>query len=353
LVAVNVGDQIVGLLDFDERVEMMNQIAIADLMTQEVLCMTPETSLEVVIQQMSNLGRSCVVIVDEKKPVGIITERDLVKILAQSLSIYPTRSFVAADFMTASPICIQHSAGLFEALVITRSCRIRHLPVIDDKDELVGILSQGDIAGAHFQAIEQQRQIIEEQREIIERQIQSRTSELTKANQELKALSLQDALMGIGNRRAMEVDVQYTHSNALRKKRPYCLVLLDVDYFKKYNDHYGHQAGDEALKHLARSTQESIRSTDRLYRYGGEELLLLLPETEIDAGKEVVERVLNALERAAIEHVESPFGYLTISAGISAITNFDGNDDGWQQYLQHADEKLYEAKSEGRNRICW
>lgn len=315
--------------------------------------MTPDTSLELVIQQMNTQGRSCVVIVDSNKPVGIITERDLVKILAQSLSIYPTRSFVAGDFMTASPICIQRSAGLFEALVVTRSCRIRHLPVIDDRDELVGILSQGDIAGAHFQAIEQQRQIIEEQREIIESQIQSRTSELTKANQELKALSLQDALMAIGNRRAMEVDVQYTHSNALRKQRPYCLVLLDVDYFKKYNDHYGHQAGDEALKQLASSTQASIRSTDRLYRYGGEELLLLLPETTIDAAREVVERVLTSLEQAAIEHVESPFGHLTISAGISVMTNFDSGDDGWQQYLHRADEKLYSAKSQGRNRICW
>ncbi len=315
--------------------------------------MTPETSLEVVIKQMSEQGRSCVVIVHGKKPVGIITERDLVKILAQSLSIYPTRSFVAADFMTASPICIQHTAGLFEALVITRSCRIRHLPVIDDKDELVGILSQGDIAGAHFQAIEQQRQIIEEQREIIERQIQSRTSELTKANQELKALSLQDALMGIGNRRAMEVDVQYPHSNAIRKERPYCVALLDVDYFKKYNDHYGHQAGDEALKQLADTTQGSIRSTDRLYRYGGEELLLLLPETELDAAKEVVGRVLSSLEQAAIEHVESPLGHLTISAGISAMTDFTSGNDGWQQYLQQADERLYAAKSEGRNRVCW
>ena len=325
----------------------MNQIPIRELMTQEVLCLPADAPLQQVIQDMHDHHRSCMVIVDGCKPVGIITERDMVAVLAELLIMCPTRSLQAADVMATPPVCINEDASLYEALVVTQARRIRHLPVVDQSDELVGILSQGDIAGAHFHAIEQQR-------EIIEQQIQERTQALVDANQELKALSLQDALMGIGNRRAMEVDIQFTHANARRYHRAYCVALLDVDYFKKYNDCYGHLAGDEALQRVAKCAQKAIRSSDRLYRYGGEELLLLLPETRIEDAIVVVERTLQALVDEQIEHRDSPFGVLTMSAGISAAVGLDkAADQQWKQVILDADQKLYRAKSDGRNQLCW
>jgi len=325
----------------------MNQIPIRELMTHEVLCLAPETSLDTVIQKMCENHRSCIVIVEGCLPVGIITERDMVNVLARPEMRLSASSLLASDVMASPPVCINEDASLYEALVITQARRIRHLPVVDQDDELVGLLSQGDIAGAHFHAIEQQR-------EIIEQQIQERTSELVEANEELKALSLQDALMGIGNRRAMEVDIQFTHSNARRYHRPYCVALLDVDFFKKYNDHYGHQAGDEALKKLAKCAQKAIRTSDRLYRYGGEELLLLLPETRVEDAIAVVGRVLTALEAESIEHCESSFGHLTVSAGVSAVVRMEKNDGlQWESVVEEADQKLYQAKSEGRNQLCW
>lgn len=324
----------------------MNQIQVRELMTREVLCLAADASLKVVIQQMSENKRSCVVITDGRLPVGIVTERDMVRVLADSFSPATAESLSAADFMASPPICLDEGASLYEALVITQARSIRHLPVIDGQGELVGLLSQGDIARAHFRAIEQQR-------EIIEKQIEQRTSKLVEANEELKALSLQDALMGIGNRRAMEVDIRYTHSNASRYKRPYCVALLDVDYFKKYNDHYGHQAGDDALRQLADNSQAAIRLSDRLYRYGGEELLLLLPETSLEEAERVVGRVLSKVESANIEHSESPFGRLTVSAGICVSDLPEKTDeDQWQEFIKAADERLYRAKSNGRNQIC-
>ncbi len=325
----------------------MNQIQACELMTREVLCLSSDTPLPVVIQQMSENRRSCVVITEGRRPLGIVTERDMVRVLAESFAEPSNATLQASAFMSFPPICLNEDATLYEALVITQARSIRHLPVVDDAGELVGLLSQGDIARAHFRAIEQQR-------EIIEQQIEQRTSTLLEANEELKALSLQDALMGIGNRRAMEVDIKYTHSNAHRYQRPYCVALLDVDFFKKYNDHYGHQAGDDALRQLATCSQNSIRLSDRLYRYGGEELLLLLPETTLEEAESVVGRVLAAVEDANVEHCESPFGHLTVSAGICvSALNDKTEDDGWQALIKEADERLYRAKSNGRNQMCW
>lgn len=348
----------------------MNQIQVRELMTREVLCSRSDTSLTVIIQKMSEQKRSCVVITESitenitesitkgvtagaptasasaDRPIGIITERDMVRVLADSMSRSSADRLTASDFMSSPAVCLSETASLYEALVITQARSIRHLPVINDKGILVGLLSQGDIARAHFHAIEQQR-------EIIEQQIEQRTSKLVEANEELKALSLQDALMGIGNRRAMEVDIAFTHSNASRYKRPYCVALLDVDFFKKYNDHYGHQAGDDALRQLADCSQASIRFSDRLYRYGGEELLLLLPETTLEEAENVVGRVLVSIEAANIEHCQSPFGHLTLSAGICELNlSHPLEDDGWQTLIKVADERLYRAKSGGRNQIC-
>lgn len=325
----------------------MSQIPIRELMTCDVLSLVPEASLDTALQKMCEYRRSSIVIVEGSRPVGIITERDMVNILAHSDQRAAASSLLVSEIMSSPPVCINQGASLYEALVITQARRIRHLPVVDQEDKLVGMLSQGDIARAHFHAIEQQR-------EIIEQQIQQRTFELVEANEELKALSLQDALMGIGNRRAMEVDIQFTHSNARRYQRPYCVALLDVDFFKKYNDHYGHQAGDEALKKLAKCAQKAIRASDRLYRYGGEELLLLLPETHIEDAVAVVERVLSSLEEEDIEHCESAFGHLTVSAGISAVVRMENNDGlQWQSVIAEADKKLYQAKNNGRNQVCW
>lgn len=325
----------------------MNRMPISHLMSRKVLCVSQLAPLREAVELMHLEHCSSLVVVEAERPVGIITERDMVGILHEQLlgSIAPEKS--VADYMASPAVCINQSATLYEALMINETRRIRHIPVVDDDQLLVGILTQSDITRAHFREIESQR-------EDIEQQIKQRTQALEDANEELKALSLQDALMGIGNRRAMEVDVQFTHSNACRYHRPYCVALLDVDFFKSYNDLYGHQAGDDALKTIAVSAQASIRSSDRLYRYGGEELLLLLPESRIEDALTVVDRVLQDLHARAVEHAGSPLGYLSVSAGVSSFApNENTEENGWQCLIAAADDLLYQAKESGRNRLCW
>ena len=130
----------------------------------------------------------------------------------------------------------------------------------------------------------------------------------------------------------------------------YCLAMVDVDNFKSYNDIYGHQAGDAALVAIAATLASEIRASDAVYRFGGEEFLLLLREHSAATAETVMERVRAAVHGLRIEHSGDPDGVLTISAGIAAST--DGHRAGTGQLLREADLALYAAKAAGRNRVA-
>lgn len=319
------------------------KLLIKDLMTRGIVSATADTPLLDVIRTMRDQRLSCMVVTEKDLPVGIITERDIVHTLAgvlESDRIDP--GLRAGSIMSTPPITLPETATLFEALVITRTHHIRHVPVISGAGEYIGMITQSNMAQAHFDVIEQQT-------EALEKSVLQRTAELTEANQELLELSLTDGLLGIGNRRAMEVDLEHTFSAARRYHRPCSLALLDVDYFKRYNDRYGHQAGDDALKEITDVISAGIRNHDRLYRYGGEELLLLLPDTPAEEAAVVVQRLIDALSRKHIPHEDSPLGYLTISAGLAGMPPGDG--EYGNHLIAAADRALYDAKDSGRNRM--
>ncbi|WP_024817864.1 GGDEF domain-containing response regulator [Arthrobacter sp. 31Y] len=131
--------------------------------------------------------------------------------------------------------------------------------------------------------------------------------------------------------------------------RDYCLAMVDVDNFKSYNDIYGHQAGDAALIAIASTLAGEVRKSDGVYRFGGEEFLLVLRDQQALDARMVMERVRSAVQDLRIEHSGDPDGVLTISAGISAFT--DGHRAGTEQLLREADLALYAAKASGRNRV--
>lgn len=300
---------------------------IGDLMTEVVAGTEPQQPLEHVVALMHEHNCSCVLVTQHQKPVGIITERDVVRIFSEALEEGKLPSFVVADVMTPEPVCVQAETSLYDALVLARSRRLRHLLVVDEAEHLVGIVTQTDMVDAYVGLIERQ-------------------AELESENKELQLLSNEDALMGIGNRRAMEVDLNYTEAAARRYNKAYAVALLDVDFFKKFNDHYGHHQGDLALKALAKAVQGSMRDSDRLYRYGGEELLLVMPEAGAVEAYVASERVREAVQAMNMPHAESPFGILTVSVGVAAEAA-----ESWIKLLEKADKALYNAKANGRNKV--
>ncbi len=185
----------------------------------------------------------------------------------------------------------------------------------------------------------------------LHRQLVSFRSQLERANLELLGQSLTDALTGLGNRRRMEEDLERAHARALRVGRAYGLALFDIDHFKAYNDQYGHLAGDEALRQVSRCLAKFARADESVYRYGGEEFLLLLPDCSVDDAANTARRLRRAVAGMAIPHDarSTTPPVVTLSGGVSCWT--PGSPSSVADLVQQADDALFQAKSAGRNRV--
>ncbi|MEJ5033492.1 sensor domain-containing diguanylate cyclase [Acinetobacter sp. MYb177] len=173
--------------------------------------------------------------------------------------------------------------------------------------------------------------------------------ELETLKKQLEEYSYQDGLTGIANRRFFEDSYQREWLNAQREQQPLTLMLLDIDYFKQYNDYNGHILGDACLKQIAQILKKSVsRPRDLVARFGGEEFVLILPDTSQASAIEVVERILQSIRTADICHSSSPLDQrLSVSLGVKTIIPTHKNDK--MAFLKEVDQNLYLAKEQGRN----
>ncbi|TFW21344.1 ligand-binding sensor domain-containing diguanylate cyclase [Duganella callida] len=182
----------------------------------------------------------------------------------------------------------------------------------------------------------------------LEQTVAARTAELEESNRKLAALSTTDGLTGVSNRRGFDLALEAEWRRAARTGQTLALLMLDVDYFKKYNDHYGHLAGDAVLRSVAELiTTHGRRTSDLVARYGGEEFALLAAATDAADAFRVAEEICAELARRRLPHAESPFGIMTISIGVAVTTPTE--DQSPQGLVQLADRALYRAKEKGRN----
>jgi len=161
-----------------------------------------------------------------------------------------------------------------------------------------------------------------------------------------------DGLTGVSNRRSFDEHLKSEWARAVRLGAALSVALVDVDLFKRYNDHYGHQAGDECLRRVAAEMKSGVkRPTDLVARYGGEEFGLLLPDTGLDGALHLANQIRQRLLEAQIEHADSTVGpLLTISVGVCTLPSGDAGSAA--ALLREADAQLYLAKSRGRNQAC-
>ncbi len=181
---------------------------------------------------------------------------------------------------------------------------------------------------------------------VVERDI----DDLKRAQEALEELTLLDPLTGVANRRFLERFVGREWMREARQRLPIAAVMVDIDHFKDYNDHYGHAQGDACLRTVSQTLRGALhRPADILVRYGGEEFIVLLPESDLAAAREIAERLRQAVEALALPHPTSPIGdRVTISLGVAAVQAHEGEFD---QLLIAADAALYRAKKKGRNRV--
>jgi len=189
-------------------------------------------------------------------------------------------------------------------------------------------------------------------RDQLEAELRIAEEHLQERNQELTVLATKDGLTGIANRRHFEETLRLELRRARRTGAPLSLVLLDVDFFKKYNDRYGHVAGDDCLRQVAGALRAGLgRPTDLAARYGGEEFAVVLPATGQVGARYVAERLRLAVMDLGIVHAGNPLGIATISAGACTFHGAPAEDDDPETFVRQADALLYRAKANGRNRV--
>jgi diguanylate cyclase (GGDEF)-like protein len=173
-------------------------------------------------------------------------------------------------------------------------------------------------------------------------------AELRKLNRKLSVMARTDSMTGLLNHTAILRELDTELRRASRKRTPTSVLLLDLDHFKQVNDTWGHQAGDQVLKRFAMLIDEESRSYDKTGRYGGEEFLLVLPETGPEECATIAERIRTHVERMDLTEVEDE---LTLTTSVGGST-CDGTDIDVTRLISLADNGLYRAKEEGRNRVC-
>jgi diguanylate cyclase (GGDEF)-like protein len=190
------------------------------------------------------------------------------------------------------------------------------------------------------------RRLVEMQRSLIDL-----TYKLNVANRELQLLSATDGLTGLSNRRMYDELSLKEWRRCERMKKPFSIVMVDVDYFKLYNDHYGHQAGDECLREVAaQMLRAAPRPGDLVARYGGEEFVFALGETDADGAKWVANLLRQRIADLQMPHAGSSLKHVSVSCGVASVVPDESLS--LEVLLQSADYALYQAKEHGRNRIA-
>ncbi len=269
--------------------------------------------------QLQSLGWVVLTIVDRDEIVKPIIFQILAIISVMSLIIF------IFGWMLSNSLSEQFATPLIEL-------RKRvHMIVSDNSNEDLSNIYSKDEIGAMALDIEQ----------LTRSELYNKNIELKNANEKLKLLSTTDPLTNLFNRRKMNIEIEKEFKRSNRYGTKFSFIMFDIDWFKKINDTYGHQAGDVVLKELSSLTKEIVRSTDIVSRWGGEEFLILCTETDLDTAYNLAQRL-----REATENYKFSVGKkVTISIGVH---EFDGKESA-DEMLKNVDDKLYKAKNNGRN----
>jgi diguanylate cyclase (GGDEF)-like protein len=181
-------------------------------------------------------------------------------------------------------------------------------------------------------------------RQTTEHRVHAQMTALAAANEQLEALNRTDPLTGLANRRQLDQtadDLRGEHAG------PVSAIMVDIDFFKQYNDRFGHLGGDDCLRKVATALTAQVRDTDVVARYGGEEFAVIMPDTDLATAGSVAERIRVAVAGLAQNHPASPAGHLTVSLGVACERPGETVGD----LIRRADQNLYAAKESGRDRV--
>lgn len=328
---------------------LLRHIRVSEVMNRSVITGLPTDSIRTLAQQMTSYDVSCIVITNSSNstPLGIVTESDIVHCHQLGLDF---EKVCAQKITTKALVSINFQESLWCAHKRMQDFNVRRLIVTKASGELAGIVTQSQL----FQKLDtiETSNVVQLMQEVIERKVnelRQLNQELQNRNQELTNLSIIDELTQVTNRRGLDEFLQIEWQRLIRFGNPLSVIMCDVDYFKAYNDTYGHLAGDDCLIKIAQGLRSvTRRNSDLVARYGGEEFVVVLPNTEVSGAERVAHAILSAIQNLAIPHRSSSVAnHVTVSLGVS--TALSHTNHSHNILLHVADQLLYQSKARGRN----
>lgn len=291
----------------------------------------PDTTMSEVLEFMKDSLSDCVIIQEGGYPAGILTSKDVIRFIGKGIS--PTQ--LVREVMSSPVEMLSEKASISEGLEYLRNGHFKRIVVTNDEGHVVGIVTQQDLISRTYLKWSQLMQDHFQQFEEITQILQQKNRHLTK-------LATKDTLTEIHNRHMFDELFSQELSIMKRQGGKSALIMIDLDYFKRVNDTYGHNIGDYVLKKFVSLVSSVVREADVFARWGGEEFVLLLRNTGCDEAYSVGEKIRMLVESEPFEDV----GHITCSIGITEVTG----DDSLIGAIERADNALYSAKDMGRNR---
>lgn len=305
----------------NDNVKMTIRGIVKEYMTSPILSVDNDATLKEVADFM-NSHKTSVVLVRNKNHgyIGVVTDADFTHKVA--VKEYSVNTTTIESIMSAPIKAVDGSIFMADANGIMCQSGIRHLAVTEN-GEFIGLLSAMNFF-EYYKDVEEH----------------------------LSNLAVHDGLTGIYNRRYFDETLAREWKRTMREKAPLSLIMLDIDYFKKYNDTYGHQAGDECLRQVATTISGALRRpADMAARYGGEEFVVVLPNLKLEDSAKFGETIRAKIEALKMEHKQSDANpFITVSLGIASVV--PSSISSYEELVGAADKALYSAKNKGRNRVC-
>ncbi len=297
---------------------------------RRMMWVTRDTITSNILQGMVDESYDNVIIVEDMKPIGILTTKDIMKLIKNKIDL----EVKVGEYMTSPIDTIHKNSSIKEALEFIKKKHYKRVVVVGDEDELSGIIMQKELISLTYSRWA-----------ILMKEYQEELSEinnlLKNKNKEYETLASTDPLTGLYNRYKFSELYLTSYLAMTQRDNKMSLILLDIDFFKKVNDTYGHNTGDNVLVQVSHSLLKTLRDVDIVCRWGGEEFIVLLPTASLNNAIVIAQKLRSYIEDLEIDVV----GKVTVSCGVSQI--IEGEE--MQDAVDRADKALYLAKNSGRN----
>jgi len=271
-----------------------------------------------------------IIVLEDLKPIGILTTKDILKLIKNKSDLNKSISY----YMSSPVDTLDKTLSIKDALNFIKQKHYKRVIVVDEKGNLAGVITQKELITLSYS---KWATIMKE----YQNELNEINNLLVKKTKKYEMIASTDSLTGLYNRRKFSELFISTKNSMLEREKSLSLFILDVDFFKKVNDNFGHNIGDKVLVQIAHSILRNLREIDIVCRWGGEEFVALLPTASLEVTKVVAQKLRKSIEMMEIDVV----GKVTVSFGISDVTD----TDDLKSAIEKADKALYLAKSSGRN----